>query len=137
MGRGNSVIRNENNDKAKSTYFIEYNNEDEYDWNDILEEIKLPLKEYSDNTYYSDTFRNNYIRVLQTNVMEVIVSDDDWAMAIGCIPIMTENDKPKNLLAFKKQANKLMTRLHKLYSLGVSCGAWTSGRVVENETNFY
>jgi hypothetical protein len=147
MGRGNSIIRREDGLQATSTYYIEYGEDEneeyelsQWSWEELIEGLQdFQLKgQVNKKHIYTDSFRNNYRVILETNVMQVIVSDNECNMAIACLPLGNIYDGSQKMsMAFKKQANYYMKMLNKCYSLRVRCSAWTSGKVETTKTNFY
>lgn len=149
MGRGNTIICREDGLQATNTYYIEYGEDEneeyelsQWSWEELIEGLQdFQLKGQVNRKHiYTDSFRNNYRVVLETNVMQVVVSDNECNMAIACLPlenIYGDNGSVRTFSAFKKQANYYMKMLNKCYSLRVRCCAWTSGKVEPTETNFY
>lgn len=143
MGRGNTIIRREDGLIALNTHYIDLGDgEDEWQWSEIKEQLQdFKLKgQVNKNHHYNDRFRNDYLLLFETNVMQVIIADNESDMAIGCVPLPIdygdENSK-KNYPAFIKQANYYMQMLNKCHSLRVRAGAWTSGKVDSKQTTFY
>ena len=141
MGRGNSIIIRKDGLQATNTYYIELG-EKENDWSwqeviEILQDFKLKGQD-NKSLRYSDNFRNNFMVILETKVMQVIISDNENGdMAVGCVPLPYGLISIFNMPAFKKQANYYMKMLNKQFDLRVRAGTYGSSKAESTKTNFY
>lgn len=163
MGRGNTIIR-DSIGNTHPTYYIDYYEHDDSEesscdgtncycndsfLSDVLCNIRWSVavkithleETYGHNennptpSFYRDGWNNDYAIFFESNVMQVIFSDNESSMAIGCVPKYNENDKPINLGAYKAEANKFMRLLNEIYALSERTSAWTSGKIEVQESD--
>jgi hypothetical protein len=149
MGKGNTLLRDENGE-SYNTYYIDYYEHDE----EINEDTGEPYCNGEDchcNESFNDDLLGNIrnikgldkedhsfkeqLVIASNKVLEVVVADNESSCAIGCIPKLNDNEL-YNEFIFKRSANRVMQEVAKIYQLRVRCGPWTS-RVVDKEEKEY
>ena len=157
MGAGNSIIRDRQGNAFETFYISSYGHNDEINedtgepfcddnpchCNDFFyEDVKgniihtynaINKKVLIRELTYQDGWNNYYISLLETNILEIIITDNESDIAIGCIPIYNENGK-YNSNIFKTAANKVMRMVANIYpDIRFRTGPWTSGTITDNE----
>lgn len=144
MGRGNFYFTDaEGLDVA--TYYIptgqfEYDSDyDPYDlhllydeeWDGITENIQS-----IEGLQAVHRWSKRDTRVIAENgVLEVSVADNEWAMAVACVP--KRDDYGRILPSYRKSAQRIMRAIHEVYGLYIRTSAWTSGKIEGENYQFY
>jgi hypothetical protein len=149
-GRGNTRIRFESENYP--TYYVEYykaeepEDEDSEILNDTfvddvvgnisgfktVELTKLDKPESMQYPYDNQTI------YFENDIIKVVFADNEWSMAIGCIPVFSFNDEDEETYdekKFKDEATKFFTELATMYQLHKASSAWTSSKVDKIEIN--
>ena len=156
MGRGNSIIRDRLGE-THPTFFIDYyehsteiNEEtgepycsEEYCscndsfHDDLIGNITTAYQNYTPAcriekcTY--EKYRDYYESILHTSILELVITDNEGSIAIGCIPVYSENDKYNNYI-YTRTANNLMRIIANIYpNIRKRTGPWTSGNITNNQ----
>lgn len=140
MGKGNYIFRDPNGNGV-STYYIEYDEDDEYEDEFFLENFRNCLSEIADkfkidfinNRFVSSSFNNCERIFLENGVLELRVADNEWSTAIACVPKLMPNGYFNPM--WEKSADKIMKEIAKIYDLHVRTSAWTSGKI-ENKLEY-
>ena len=158
MGRGNAIITDDMGNDV-DVFYIDYYEHDEeineetgqpycygnpcscndFFIDDLLGNIKCsitPMIKGMSHSY-KKTYNMDFDNVFETNYMVVKLVDNESSIGIGCCPKYNDNNKIENTLVYRKQANKFMKELNKIYKLRYRTCAWRSSKVNDNETKFY
>jgi hypothetical protein len=155
-GRGNTIIRFEN--QSWPTYYIEY-----YSSTDIDEETGEEYTNENANDMFVEDLVGNIEHSIKTveltklsepkwldndqavyfenDIMKVIFADNEWSMAVGCIPVFSWQEvdgdeiETYNEDKFNEEVNKFFTGLLEMYTLHKATSAWTSAKVDKIDEN--
>lgn len=165
MGRGNTLINDDDNNYYPTFYIDYYEHSDE-----INDDTNEPYCENENlcicnDSFVSDLlgnircsimpkFKNNVIVYFQnkgndnnpnpdyknfcagtyfkTDIFKVIITDNEDSIAIGCVPILNENEK-FNSFIFNNSVLKFFKLLIDMYNLRVRTSAWTSREIVNKD----
>ena len=92
---------------------------------------KLAEPEYVEQSHDQSVYFEN-------DIIKVVFADNEWSMAVGCIPVMTETDDydtpdSYDVDKFNEESTKFFRELLTIYTLRKPNGAWMSSDVTSIE----
>jgi len=140
-GSGNKIIRFDGVNCP--TYYIDYYEQDEDnpdgDPNEtFLEDVIGNISHFTtvalDKLTKPERLSNDETIYFENDSIKVVFADNEWSMAVGCIPVLDyddDGDETYDKQKFKEESTMFFIELLGAYNLRTATGAWTSEDVTE------